>query len=140
VSGELGQVTVVVFQEVSVDRDVGLAADHTGKRAVRPAGRPPVPVVDLTVGGRLGIVNRRGVHFGGQHRGERAVLADVRAARRRDHRRHPIVDDEPQRESPQVTDPRMEYTGYPSQRPRRYVQEPAVDRVVDERIEDFDSG
>lgn len=114
-SGELGQVTVVVFQKVSVDRYVGIAADHTSKRAVRPAGRPSVPVMDLTVCGRLGKINRRGVHFGGQHRGERAVLADVLAASRRDHRRHPIVDDEPQRESPQVTDPRMEYTGYPSQ-------------------------
>jgi len=115
VSGELGQVTVVVFQKVSVDRDIGLAADHPGKRAVRLSGYPLVPVTNLTVRGRLGNVNRRGVHFGSKHRGERAVLADVRAAHLLDYRRHPIVDDEPQWESPQVTYPRMEYTGYPSQ-------------------------
>lgn len=111
-SSELGQVTVVVFQKVSVDRDVGLSSDHLCKRAVRSSGHPSVTVKELTVSGRLGNVNRRGVHFGGQHSGERAVLADVRAALRLDHRRHPIVDDEPQRESPQVSDPRMEYTWY----------------------------
>lgn len=103
-SGKLGQVTVVVFQKMSVDRNVGPAADHPRKRAVRPAASPPVSVIDLTVDGRLGNINRCGVHFGSQHRGERAILADVRAVPHRDYRRYPIVDDEPQRESPQVSD------------------------------------
>jgi len=115
VSGKLGQVTVVVFQKVSIDRNVGPAADHPRKSAVRPAVSPLVPVIDLTVGRRLGNVNQRRVHFGGQHRGERAVLADVRAAPRRDYRRYPIVDDEPQRELPQVSDSRMQYARYSSQ-------------------------
>lgn len=137
-SGKLGQITVVVFQKVSVDRNVGPATNHPRKSAVRPAASPPVSVIDLTVGGRLGNVNRRGVHFGSQHRGERAVLADVRAAPHRDYRRYPIVDDEPQRESPQVSDSRMQYAWNSSQWSRRYVQEPAFDSIVGKRIEDFD--
>lgn len=64
VSGKLSQVTVVVFQKVSVDRNVGPAANHPRKRAVRPATSPPISVIDLTVDGRMGNVNRSGVHFG----------------------------------------------------------------------------
>lgn len=139
-SGEFGQVAAIVLQKVSVDWDVCPAVDHPGERAVRPVGRPPVPVIDFTVGGRLGNVNRRCVHFGGQHRGERAVLADVRAAFRRDHRWHPAVDHEPQWEPLQVYEPRMQYAGYASHPTRRHAQEPAVDHVPDERIEDFDHG
>jgi len=78
VSGELGHVTVVVFQKVAIDRDVGRAVHDAGERAVRPVAGPPVPVIDLAVVGRLGHVHRCRVHLGGQQRGERAVLSHVR--------------------------------------------------------------
>lgn len=112
-SGELGRVTVVVFQKVTVGRDVGVAIYHAGKRAISPIARPLVSVIDFTAGRRVENVNGRSVHFGDQHRGERAVLSRVRAAFGRYHRRRAFADGDPERKPVHVLGPRPQYVRYP---------------------------
>lgn len=101
-SGELGRVTVIVLEKVSVYRHVGPSVYDAGERAaVRAVAGALVTVRDLAAVRRLGHVHRRGVHPVGQHRGERAVLSDVRrvaaVVQHAHHRRRPVVDHEPQR-------------------------------------------
>lgn len=140
-SGEFGHVTVVVLQKVPVDRHVGPAVYHVGKRPVSPVRGTPVPVRYFTIIGPFRTVNRRGVHLGGQYSGKSAVLSHVCATVcRRHHRRQPFVDHEPKREPVKVPDPRPQYVWNTFQWPKWYVHEPAVDGVVCERIENFDYG
>lgn len=149
-SGEFGRVTVIVLEKVSVYRHVGPPVNDAGERAaVRPVAGALVAVRDFAAVRRLGHVHRRGVHLVGQHRGERAVLSDVRRAaaaatavvQHAHHRRRPVVDHEPQRKRLEVFHPRTEHARYPFQRPQRHVRERPVvadHRVVHERIENFD--
>lgn len=137
-SGEFSRVTVIVLQKVSVDRNVSPAFYHPRKRSICLLVRPFVPVIDFSGVGQIVNVHRSSVHFGRKNGGERAVLSDVRAALCRDHCRRSIINHEPQWVSVKVSDLRPKYSWYLFQRPRRYVQEPAVNDVVNERIEKFD--